>query len=55
MNKTAVGTEIPAVVVRRAKSGDADAMDQLLRHLYPLVSRWTLVRMGNADDAQDVT
>ncbi len=55
MNKTAVGTEISAEVVRRAKSGDGDAMDQLLRLLYPLVSRWTLVRTGNPDDAQDVT
>ena len=55
MNKTAVGTEIPVEVVRRAKGGDADAMDQLLRVLYPLVSRWALVRMGNSDDAQDVT
>lgn len=55
LNKTAVGTEIPAGVVRRAKSGDADAMDQMLRVLYPLVSRWTLVRTGNPADAQDVT
>ena len=55
MNKTAVGTEISAGVVRRAKSGDADAMNQVLRLLYPLVSRWTLVRTGDPDDAQDVT
>ncbi len=55
MKGPGAGTDIPAEIVRRAKRGDEDALERLIRSLYPLVSRWALVKTGSADDAEDVT
>jgi RNA polymerase sigma factor (sigma-70 family) len=49
------GIEIPVAVVRAAQAGDPAALEEVVRALYPLVSRWALVKMGTAEDAQDVT
>ena len=49
------GSDIPVAVVRAAQAGDADALETVVRGLYPLVSRWALVRTGSAQDAEDVT
>ena len=49
------GSDIPVAVVRAAQAGDADALEAVVRGLYPLVSRWALVKIGSAQDAEDVT
>ena len=49
------GSEFPVAVVRAAQAGDADALEVVVRGLYPLVSRWALVKTGSAQDAEDVT
>jgi RNA polymerase sigma factor (sigma-70 family) len=49
------GSDIPVAVVRAAQAGDADALEAVVRGLYPLVSRWALVKTGSAQDAEDVT
>ena len=49
------GCDIPVAVVRAAQAGDADALEAVVRGLYPLVSRWALVKTGRAQDAEDVT
>ncbi len=48
-------SDIPVAVVRAAQAGDADALEAVVRGLYPLVSRWALVKTGSAQDAEDVT
>ncbi len=49
------GSDIPVAVVRAAQAGDADALEVVVRGLYPLVLRWALVKTGSAQDAEDVT
>ena len=39
----------------RAKGGDADALDRLLRRCRSTVYQWALVQTGEAADAEDVT
>ncbi len=55
MRASGGGVDIPVAVVRAAQAGDADALEAVVRGLYPLVSRWALVKMGSAPDAEDVT
>ncbi len=55
MQTSETGADIPIGVVRRARAGDPHAVEALIRALYPLVSRWSLVKTGHRDDAQDVT
>lgn len=43
-----------AELVPRAKDGDADAQDALLRRCHATVFRWALLHTGDADDAEDV-
>jgi len=42
-------------LVHRAKAGDREALEEVLRRSYPLVHRWALVKAGDPDDAEDVT
>jgi RNA polymerase sigma-70 factor (ECF subfamily) len=44
----------PADLVRRARVGEADAFEELVRWCYPRVRRWALLRIGDADEAEDV-
>jgi len=44
-----------AELVSRAQRGEAGALDALLRWCYPLVHRWTLMRTGDGDEADDMT
>jgi RNA polymerase sigma-70 factor (ECF subfamily) len=39
----------------RARAGERDGADALLREIRPLVYRWAWIRTGDADDADDVT
>lgn len=55
MNETGAVRDIPAAIVRAARAGDEPAMENLLRLLYPLVSRWIRGKTGNLEDAEDVT
>lgn len=55
MSKTGSHSDIPAATVRAAKGGDPEALEEVVRRLYPLVSKWALVKTGNPEDAQDVT
>jgi RNA polymerase sigma-70 factor, ECF subfamily len=41
-------------LVPRAKGGDADALDQLLRRCRGTVYQWALIQTGEAADAEDV-
>jgi RNA polymerase sigma factor (sigma-70 family) len=47
--ETAVADLLP-----RARAGDADARDELLRRCHGTVYRWALVQTGDPDDAEDV-
>lgn len=42
-------------LVHRARAGDREALEEVLRRSYPLVHRWALVKTGDPDDAEDVT
>lgn len=42
-------------LARRAATGDEQAFDALVRASYGRIHRWALVRVGDADDASDVT
>lgn len=42
-------------LARAAADGDAAAFDRLVRAVHATVYRWALVRVGDADDAEDVT
>ena len=55
MRDSGGGVDISAAVVRAAQGGDPAAVEAVVRVLYPLVSRWALVKTGTAEDAQDVT
>jgi RNA polymerase sigma-70 factor (ECF subfamily) len=55
VSKTGSLSDIPAATVRAAKGGDPDALEEVVRRLYPLVSKWALIKTGNPEDAQDVT
>lgn len=44
-----------AALVQGARSGDAAAMDALLRAVHATVRRWALVATGSADGADEVT
>jgi len=41
--------------VRGARSGDRDALQELVKRAYPVVRRWCLVRTGDPVDAEDLT
>lgn len=41
--------------LRRAQAGDGEALDELLRHFRPRIYRYCLARLGQRDEAQDVT
>ena len=47
--------DITRDLVRRARKGDEAALRALIRGAYPLVRRWTLVRLGDAAEAEDLT
>jgi RNA polymerase sigma-70 factor (ECF subfamily) len=47
--------ELDHGLVRRAQTGDADALRDLVRLAYPLVRRWALVRTGDPTEADDLT
>jgi RNA polymerase sigma-70 factor (ECF subfamily) len=42
-------------LARAARAGDTAAFDRLVRDIYPRIHRWALVRVGDPDDADDVT
>jgi len=42
-------------LVERARENCEDGIDELLRLARPLVFRWAMVQMADADDAEDVT
>jgi len=42
-------------LIQRIKAGDADAMDQLIQKYYGTVYAYCYRRLGNRDDAQDIT
>jgi RNA polymerase sigma-70 factor (ECF subfamily) len=42
-------------LARAAGDGDAAAFERLVRSIHRTVYRWALVRVGDADDAEDVT
>lgn len=54
MNSRRHGAEL-AACVRRAQSGDARAMDDLLREFRPQIYRYCLARLGRLEVAEDVT
>ena len=41
-------------LIRKACDGDASALEELVRAVYPLVLRWARVAIGDEDDAQDL-
>ena len=43
------------LLVRRAQAGDAEAFDRLAARCRDRIYRWALVRIGDADEADDVT
>jgi RNA polymerase sigma-70 factor (ECF subfamily) len=45
----------PPELIRRAREGDDDARGELVRLAYPLVLRWARVRLGDPDEADDLT
>jgi len=44
-----------SLLVQRARKGDAAAFDRLAGSCRDRIYRWALVRMGEADDAEDAT
>lgn len=42
-------------LIRRIKAGDVDAMDQLVQKYYGTVYAYCYRKLGNRDDAQDIT
>lgn len=42
-------------LIQRIKAGDADAMDQLVQKYYGMVYAYCYRKLGNRDDAQDIT
>jgi len=42
-------------LIRRIRAGDADAMDQLVQKYYGLVYTYCYRKVGNKEDAQDLT
>lgn len=42
-------------LVGRARAGDENALEQLIRRCYRQIFRWALVQVGDPDDADDVT
>ena len=49
------GTEDLDGLARAASQGDAEAFERLVRLVYARIHRWALVRVGDVDDADDVT
>lgn len=47
--------ELGPDLVREARSGDRDALQELVERAYPVVRRWCLVRTGDPADADDLT
>ena len=43
------------LLIRRARKGDPEAFDRLAGSCRERIYRWALVRMGEADDAEDAT
>lgn len=43
------------ILVQRIKAGDIDAMDQLIQKYYSTVYAYCYRKLGNRDDAQDIT
>ena len=41
-------------LLERARGGDREALETLLRRIHPLVHRWSLVRTGDAAEADDL-
>lgn len=54
MSGNAVVRDLDALVAR-ARTGERDGADALLREIRPLVYRWAWVKTADADDADDVT
>ncbi len=52
-----MGTEIciSAELLEQARAGKDDALEQLVRAVYPSVRRWALVLTGDPADAEDLT
>ncbi len=42
-------------LARAASDGDSEAFERLVREVYARIHRWALVRIGDPDDADDVT
>ena len=42
-------------LIRRARAGDSDAFERLVRLYRDRIFRWALVRTGDVDDAEDAT
>ncbi len=43
------------IVVEAAKRGNQDALSKLYDHYFPRVFRYVMARLGNTEDAEDVT
>jgi RNA polymerase sigma-70 factor (ECF subfamily) len=43
------------LLIARARAGEQDGADALMREIRPLVYRWAWVKTADADDADDVT
>ena len=55
MKPDAEGPEGLDALARSAGGGDERAFERLVRRVYPRIHRWALVRVADADDAEDVT
>lgn len=47
-------TEPPPDLLERARSGDPDAFDEIVRGIFPGLARWALVKAGGGDEADEV-
>jgi len=47
--------EVATPLAERARAGDSEAFEELVRESYQQIHRWALVQAGDPDDAEDVT
>lgn len=47
-------TEPAPELLERARAGDAEAFDEVVRDIFPRLARWALVMAGGSDEADEV-
>lgn len=47
-------TEPAPELLERARAGDAEAFDEVVRDIFPRLARWALVKAGGGDEADEV-